>query len=360
MAESDLDPIQRRLIDEAVEAGRVRVIAQGVSGLPEDGSTGGWRDTSGVRAQRERRGKALKAAKARELGEHDVGSDGANGAAHQAPEVANTTNKSETRRLRAAEKKRAILAEVRDRRRHQSAPVPLGKSKVLADDHPAAIAGRSIFLATVCDVNGDEDLLKDGAHNVKIGGDVSLGHLRSAQIYTLTLEERATCPRSCTHWNSCYGNSMQMSRRWKHGPDLERRLVQELARVCATGDQVLVRLHVLGDFYSTTYVHLWFEALARHPHLNVFGFTGWMPETAIGEAIADVRAVFGARFAMRHSGRTGPWGSFTIDFPTERKQLGDAVVCPEQRAAMSGRSGVYCGSCAVCWQTEHPIVFVEH
>ena len=87
----------------------------------------------------------------------------------------------------------------------------------------------------------------------------------------------------------------------------------------------------------------------------------------MGAEIAAIRARhFGtfsisSRFAIRHSGTSGPWGSFTIDYPTPRKRIGDGIVCPEQREAMNGgRTDRHCGSCAVCWQTDAPVVFVEH
>lgn len=262
---------------------------------------------------------------------------------------------------KAAAAERAV-ARVRDRRRFKGAPVPDGSAaKSLAVDHPAVVEGRTLFPNRVFEPVRGEAVLKDGASSSKIGGDVLVGRLRGARILTLTLEERATCPRSCAMWRSCYGSGMQFARRWAAGPALERRIVQELAAACRAGDPVLVRLHVLGDFYSEPYVDLWREALIRHPSLHVFGFTAWGPETTIGDAVAAVRECFPRRFAIRHSGRTGAWGAFTIDFPTERKAIGDAVVCPEQRSAMAGDGRQrHCGSCAVCWQTDRPIVFVEH
>lgn len=54
--------------------------------------------------------------------------------------------------------------------------------------------------------------------------------------------------------------------------------------------------------------------------------------------LAELRTNVGGRFWMRHSGRGGEWGSFTIDWPTGRKMLGDAVVCPEQLSANAGPS----------------------
>ena len=38
-----------------------------------------------------------------------------------------------------------------------------------------------------------------------------------------------------------------------------------------------------------------------------------------------------------------------------------AIVCPEQLSSMNGATDErHCGSCAVCWSCDAPIVFVEH
>jgi hypothetical protein len=39
----------------------------------------------------------------------------------------------------------------------------------------------------------------------------------------------------------------------------------------------LVRLHVLGDFYSVRYAELWHEALEAYPALHIFGYTAREP-----------------------------------------------------------------------------------
>lgn len=262
----------------------------------------------------------------------------------------------ETIDQRKARRAEGARAKVRDRRRFKLTPVPTGEGGVVA---PAEAKG-TIFTSRVFDLT-DDPVLKDGAHNSKIGGDVLVGRLRGAKIFTLTLEERATCPKSCALWQTCYGNSMPHSRRWRHGPELEARIEQEVAALCAQHELVLIRLHILGDFYSTSYVAMWRRMLIRHRGLHVFGFTAWPARSEIGAAIARVRTWNPERFAIRHSGTAGEWGSFTIDFPTEKNRLGDAVVCPEQRAAMNGEGKAdHCGACGLCWSGASAIVFVEH
>ncbi|WP_104019084.1 hypothetical protein [Roseovarius nitratireducens] len=266
-------------------------------------------------------------------------------------------SKGDVAALRKAGAAKAKSARAQDRRRFKTVPVPMGDPSTTV----AADARRTLFPGRVFEPDPGEPLLKDGCNAAKIGGDVLVGWLKGARIYTLTLEERATCPRACAHWQSCYGNSMPHARRWRHGPALIAQLDQEIAALCNRHERILIRLHVLGDFWSVEYVEFWSRALERHPNLFVFGFTAHKQGTEIGDYIAAVRGRHPDRFWMRHSDVTGPWGTFTVDFPTAQKRIGDAVVCPEQRDGMEGSPrGTHCGNCGVCWASPVPIAFVTH
>ena len=94
--------------------------------------------------------------------------------------------------------------------------------------HPAHRSGRSIFPSRIFDPDEVARVLKDGHQSRKIGKTVAKGPRRGWPIYTLTLEERATCPRSCLAWSICYGNSMQAAERIVAGDALEARLEVEL------------------------------------------------------------------------------------------------------------------------------------
>lgn len=124
---------------------------------------------------------------------------------------------------------------------------------------PAIVAGRSVFHAkgvkAVAEVG---NVLVSGHSNVKIGRDVRKGWARGYWIYTLTLEERATCPRTCHHWATCYGNNMPYAKRVDHTDRgaLEAAIRRDVERLLGVRDRVgvMVRLHALGDFYSAPYV----------------------------------------------------------------------------------------------------------
>src|SRR5258708_38082267 len=97
---------------------------------------------------------------------------------------------------------------------------------VLSNDHPAIVEGRSIFRQQAN--RGTRDVLVSGLNSRKIGKMVTKGKWSGFPIYTLTLEERKTCPRSCELWRTCYGNKMHFACRHQSGPELELRLDAEL------------------------------------------------------------------------------------------------------------------------------------
>jgi Gene product 88 len=253
--------------------------------------------------------------------------------------------------------------------RSPSGPAPLGlrRATVLAVGHPATVESRTVFPTMVFDV-GEEWLLKSGDHSAKIGGRVTKGAWKGFPIYTLTLEERATCPVSCRHWSSCMGNNMPFARRWRPGHDLEWRLRHEVSALEMKHRRgFAVRVHALGDFYSVGYVEMWRELLERHPALHVFGYTARIDpnEDEIAYALALMVRDYWTRcdpprFAVRFS--NAPIlarSTVTIESPMQKPR--DAVICPAQYAATrSGKKAQNCGSCALCWDTVKRVVFVQH
>jgi hypothetical protein len=219
--------------------------------------------------------------------------------------------------------------------------------------HPASRFGRTIFSSRVFDIGEIKRALKDGHQSRKIGKFVAKGPRRGWPIFTLTLEERATCPRSCKAWAFCMGNNMHAAERIVAGPELEAVLWRELAelqRRHARG--FLIRLHILGDFYSADYVDLWARALAEFPALHIFGFTARDPATdEIGARLMHMATADWDRFAIRFSGLDGPMlGSQLI--PDHHPQ---AVACPAQSEASE-----CCATCMLCVHSKRSIAFERH
>jgi hypothetical protein len=218
---------------------------------------------------------------------------------------------------------------------------------------PAFRTGRSIFPSRVFDPDEVQRVLKDGHQSRKIGKFVTKGRYKGFFIYTLTLEERATCPRSCQAWAFCFGNNMQAAERLVAGEALEEALWHELADLQrAHPNGFLVRLHVLGDFYSERYAALWNEALEAYPALHIFGYTAREPRSEIGQRICEMIAVWPTRFHVRFSGWNGPRnGAVIVNAASETEH----VVCPAQ----TGKTDC-CATCALCWQSDRTIAFLRH
>lgn len=241
-----------------------------------------------------------------------------------------------------------------------------GKSRQMGLQHPAhgdgisisresaaSINARTMFPSRVSDPVGM--VLKPGNYQRKIGPRVTKGAWKGFPIYCLTLEERATCPRSCNHWLSCYGNNMGQATRFKHGPALEQKVWSELRQLQEKNPRgFVVRLHILGDFYSPAYVDFWGLALDVFPALRIFGYTHRQPHTQIGQRLAAVRQSHPERFAIRTSDAAEGFRTITIE---NKSDAAPAILCPAQVAGTTSRT---CGTCALCWSTEKPIAFLKH
>jgi len=233
----------------------------------------------------------------------------------------------------------------------------------LKPNSATAVEGRTIFTKSVRDVMTGVKLLKPAKWNSKLSGgkftQVVVGHWAGMPVYSLTLEERATCPRSCTFWRDCYGNNMPLAHRFQHGKKLELELFHELWDLHDRHQHgFVVRLHILGDFYSIRYVKRWCEWMELFPKLRVWGYTARLPGTKIGDEVLKVREKYPKRFVIRFSGGgEEPLSANRIDSDIGQKQLQEkhAVICPEQ----TGRIGT-CLECTLCWASPKHILFIPH
>ena len=223
----------------------------------------------------------------------------------------------------------------------------------LIPSHPALVEARTLFPSRVTHPADSPRLLVSGMNSRKIGRLVTKGRWKGMPIYTLTLEERATCPATCREWVTCYGNQMNWARRHIAGLALEGRLIDELVDLADRHPRgFVVRLHVLGDFYSQAYVALWRMALEEIPQLRVFGFTAHDAiQSDIGHDVQALNASFPDRCRIRFSGTAGGDGSLIIDTFADSKH----VLCPVQ----TGKSDC-CGTCGLCWTMNRPVEFVRH
>lgn len=236
---------------------------------------------------------------------------------------------------------------------------PSGHGYVMTMGHSAARESRTLFPGTVRPP--DEDVLKPGEYSAKLGSVIAKGPFRGRAIYSLSLEERASCPSTCAHWLSCYGNNMPQAKRYAHGAELERRLPLEVgAKLLKNPGGIAVRLHTLGDFYSWRYVYLWRELVEMHEGLMVFGFTAHNDPARdpVARALVNVVRELWPRFAVRFSnGLHTRLTTVSVERPEAAPP--DAVVCPSQWTT-SGKTASTCGDCGLCWHSTRRIAFLRH
>lgn len=212
---------------------------------------------------------------------------------------------------------------------------------------------RTRFTKSVRHVSFEKHVTKCGSHSPKIGKRVTKTGWKGRAIRTVTLEERATCPRACENWTTCYGNAMPFAHRLMHGPQFERELMIEAAQIYPSA---VFRLHQLGDFYSESYVDLWTDLVTR---LDVvaFGYTAHPADSPIGRKISVAAAAMWNRFAIRFSGSYQPATvrrAITVRSKDEAAAAG-AVICPAQLGQTPS-----CARCGLCWTAEKPIAFLQH
>jgi hypothetical protein len=246
----------------------------------------------------------------------------------------------------------------------------------------AILASKSVHhrlrVKSVADGMAKSERAIKASTNQKLGKKVTKGKWAGFRMFTLTLEERATCPPSCLHWSDCYGNHMLNATRYRHDDALISQIesdLTELQRKYPSG--FLVRLHVLGDFYSVAYVAQWAKWLGMFPALHVYGYTANQPdatdnkERAIGQSILTLRDGCDGRFAIRFSGSMTMQQSALSYDNANARQLVDqkqAFVCPTQISKDTGQlakkgettRAESCGACAACWQSSKPVVFHTH
>lgn len=239
-------------------------------------------------------------------------------------------------------------------------PVRKHQPRIPGLELPAVQEGRTFFGKSVKRVDQMTNLLVSGHSNVKIGRDVRIGKFIGYRLYTLSLEERATCPRSCFHWQSCYGNGMPYAKRVDHkDPAFLPALEANIKRLLALPSHhrgIIVRLHALGDFYHQTYVQFWDRMLATHPRLIVFGYTAHLPRRFgfIGNMINDLIDKFPGRAMIRFS-NGGLATRSTVPIVNVEDCPPGAFVCPEQTGQFEA-----CGKCGACWTNLKNVAFLSH
>lgn len=197
-------------------------------------------------------------------------------------------------------------------------------------------------------------ILKSVAANNKMGkGDnvITKGKWAGMPMYQMSLEERATCPRHCKQWASCFGNNMAFNHRIDHThPGFLEMLAAEIAVLAKKYRHgFVIRPHVVGDYYSAEYVAFWMQQSALYANLHIFGFTHHYRDSEIGQLVQKWNE--DPRVWVRFSDQGGEMSANVG--PETDDSLG--FQCPEQTGKTES-----CLTCAACWSTTKPVRFLPH
>ena len=217
----------------------------------------------------------------------------------------------------------------------------------------------------------DTNMLKSASYNKKLGKTVSIKKWKDMPMFALTLEERNTCTTACNQYKICYGNNMPFAKRHDHtDPDFLDNLdasINNVPNQRGSKDGFVVRLHVLGDFYSKAYVNAWQSALNKYPGLHAFGYTHHRHDSPIGKQLKRMNEVAPDRWQIRFSDDmddqfrarviSGTYDKSLKHFTDydHTEVLPNEIVCPEQLGKTMG-----CTSCGYCWSSQNPVVFLAH
>jgi hypothetical protein len=196
--------------------------------------------------------------------------------------------------------------------------------------------------------------------NKKIGKKVLKGLKKDYPIYTITLVERKTCSDECEHWLTCYGNNMMYAIRFNpYNKNFLPRLESDLKTIAnepKNKNGFLLRLHVLGDFYSKDYVLFWKRMLKLYPNLNIYGYTRnhnnskYLEKRNIANEIIKLNTLFSTRFYIRFSNK------LDIEESANSIDLGKkGITCLAQVDDKKT-----CATCTLCWTSKKPINFITH
>lgn len=227
----------------------------------------------------------------------------------------------------------------------------------LSPRHPAIRDGHTIFPTRVFNAAERDHVLINGINNAKIGKRVTVGAWAGLPFFTMSLEERATCPRTCHSWSECYGNSMPMAVRFRYDQTLLAAIHRDLTRMsraATTKNGFVVRLHVLGDFPDARYAREWARWSTEFKALHVEGYTAHPRKSEIGSILASMNSKRPERWQIRNSvSPDTPYAPMQVTtlwakpektgYDPETKTL----VCPQEL----GKTQT-CGTCGICWKPE--------
>ena len=217
----------------------------------------------------------------------------------------------------------------------------------------------TIYKKNIHDLNEYKFKTIKDSTNIKLGKKVIKGMYNNYKLKTVTLIERETCPSDCIHWSDCYGNNMPFAHRMKHNDQnlLQKKIYNELLN--STNQLLLIRLHVLGDFFNVKYVKFWSIMLNTFKNIAVYGYTANNINSKI-ELSRDIAQEIIKLNYSKHSHirfSNDLTNSFSANsYDVVKPVKGKSILCPVQENKTAN-----CGTCGLCWnQNSQSIIFKTH
>ena len=138
---------------------------------------------------------------------------------------------------------------------------------------------------------------------------------------------------------------------------LEQRIYNDLLN--SSNQLLLIRLHILGDFFSVKYVKFWRKMLNTFDNIALYGYTA----NNIKSIYSDSRAI--AKEIIKLNKNDNCHIRFSNDlnaafsansYDIVKPVKGVSILCPVQENKTAN-----CGTCGLCWnQKEQQIIFKTH
>ena len=163
----------------------------------------------------------------------------------------------------------------------------------------------------------------------------------------------------CIHWGDCYGNNMPFAHRISHENQnlLQKRIYNELLN--STNQLLLIRLHVLGDFFNVKYVKFWSIMLNTFKNIAIYGYTANNINSKIELSRDIAKEIIKLNYSKHSHIRfsndlNNPFSANSYDIVKPVK--GESILCPVQENKTAN-----CGTCGLCWnQKTQSIIFKTH
>ena len=217
----------------------------------------------------------------------------------------------------------------------------------------------TIYKKNIHDLNEYKFKTIKDSTNIKLGKKVIKGMYNNYKLKTVTLIERETCPSDCIHWSDCYGNNMPFAHRMKHNDQnlLQKRIYNELLN--STNQLLLIRLHVLGDFFNVKYVKFWSIMLNTFKNIAIYGYTANNINSKIELSRDIAKEIIKLNYSKHSHIRFSNdlTNSFSANsYDVVKPVKGKSILCPVQENKTAN-----CGTCGLCWnQKSQSIIFKTH